>query len=561
MNLIQQLAEYQNAPIQSLEAAKRGANPAISPWVAGAILNDRIEKQKRMQTAQGAAMGPQPTVDEQQSQELTGIMQAMGAQGAGQAQPAPQGAPVMAAEGGLMQARVNPDIYDYCGGGIIAFNGEDQSDVPSAEEAIRKRNARNVLPGDTGYEGQSIGEFLSNVLGSAVSSLKGSEERTLAKQRAEAIQRENAKKEAALSPLMRDEYRPRRSEDQQREADAAARSAAAPKRAASTDPNTITPPAAPNAPAKPAAPGAPAKPTGGLMDLLTSSPEWADLEAARKKQFEAPKLGQTAGELAAEKAAHLKAQGITEMPWETAAKQTAELRRMMKSDDEERAARLEADKGRPTFHRLVANMGAGSFGQSSAPSLRAQVKHEDDVAAETQRIKELRYNQNLKLNEIEAKAKELRYNEAIGDVAAAQKNRKDIAELQRGFEKDKVAIAQGQAGLRERAGGEDLRAATQKYGDDLRALTQRAATTSAEKRLKLDGLKALESNIVTEMNPYVKLGFAIPATDKPKLEALQTQLKQVRQEIAKESGLGTLGATPGGAPSGGKIVDWNSIGK
>lgn len=556
MNLIQQLAEYQNAPIQSLEAAKRGANPAISPWVAGAILNDRIEKQKRMQTAQGAAMGPQPTVSAEQDQELAGIM---GLPGAAQAQPAPQGAPVMAAEGGLMQAKVNPDIYDYCGGGIIAFNGEDQSDVPSAEEAIRKRNARNVLPGDTGYEGQSIGEFLSNVLGSAVSSLKGSEERTLAKQRAEAIQRENAKKEAALSPLMRDEYRPRRSEDQQREADAAARSAAAPKRAASTDPNTITPPAAPNAPAKPAAPGAPAKPTGGLMDLLTSSPEWADLEAARKKQFDAPKLGQTAGELAAEKAAHLKAQGITEMPWETAAKQTAELRRMMKSDDEERAARLEADKGRPTFHRLVANMGAGSFGQSSAPSLRAQVKHEDDVAAETQRIKELRYNQNLKLNEIEAKAKELRYNEAIGDVAAAQKNRKDIAELQRGFEKDKVAIAQGQAGLRERAGGEDLRAATQKYGDDLRALTQRAATTSSEKRLKIDGLKALESNIVTEMAPYAKAAFTPEA--KAMLAQLQTQLKQVRQEIAKESGLGTLGATPGGAPSGGKIVDWNSIGK
>lgn len=557
MNLIQQLAEYQNAPIQSLEAAKRGANPAVSPWVAAAILSDRIEKQKRMGMEQGAAHGPQPTVSEEQDKEVAGIMSLPGAaQTAPQAQPAQQ-APVMAAEGGLMQANVDPRMYEYCGGGIIAF--DEGGDVPTGkEEAIRKRNARNVLPGETGYEGQSIGEFLSNVLGSAASNLKGSEERTLAKQRAEAIQRENAKKEAALGPLMRDEYRPRRSEDQQREADAAARGAT-PAVAPAPAP-TAKPPAAGAAPAGAApAGGAPSKPSaGGLMDLLTGSPEWADLEAARKRQFEAPNLPTTAGGMSAEREAHLKAQGITKKPWELAAEQTAELRRMMKSDDEERAAKLEADKGRPTFHRLVANMGAGSFGQSSAPSLRAQVKHEDEVAAETQRIKELRYNQNLRLNEIDAKAKELQYNEAIGDVAAAQKNRKEIAEMQREFEKNRVTIAQGQAGLRERAGAADLTAAAQKYTADVHAMTQRVANTASEKRMKLDGLKALESNIASEISPYVKMGFALPPADKPKLEALQAQLKQVRQEIAKESGLGTLGATPGDAPSaaGGNLSGW-----
>lgn len=550
MNLIQQLAEYQNAPIQSLEAAKQGANPAISPWVAGAILNDRIEKQKRMGMAQGAAMGPQPTVAEQQDQELAGIMSLPGAaQAAPQAQPAQE--PVMAAEGGLMSADVDPSMYDYCGGGIIAF--DEGGDV---EENIRKRNARNLMSDTTGYEGQGIGEFLSNILGSAVSGLKGSEARTLAKQRAEAIERENAKKEAALGPLMQ-EYRPRRSEDQQREADAATRSMPAP--GAAPAPGNKPPVAAAPAAAPGAAPGAPAKPAGGLMSLLTSSPEWADLEAARKRQFEAPKLPTTAADQAAERAAHLKAQGITETPWDTAAKQTAELRRIMGEEDKARAAKREGDQGRSAYSRIVANMGTGSFGQAGSAGVRANMKYQDEMAAEDQRIKEMRFNQNLKLNEIEAKAKELRYNEATGDVAAAQKNRKEIAELQRTFEKDKVAIAQGQAGLRERAGAAELTAATQKYGDDLRALTQRSATSSQEKRLKLDGLKALESNIVTEMAPYAKAAFTPEA--KAMLAQLQAQLKQVRQEIAKESGIGTLGATPGGAPSGGKIVDWNSIGK
>jgi len=448
MNLIQQLAKYQNAPVETLQAAKNGAFPTISPWVAGAILEDRIDDEKNMQLAEGAAQGPQPTVDEQQNQELTGIMQAMGAQGAGQAQAAPQGAPVMAAEGGLMQARVNPGMFDYCGGGIIAFSGEERSDVPAAEDdAVYDPVTGALISGGETRRGEN--QTVREALG------LGNVENRRALEKLEEDQRKaNAPKKA------RD---PQEAEILRLAAEVARGGAGKGEiqdRAEFDRRRGVNASGAPGGGAKAPA-GAPAKPTGGLMDLLTGSAEWADLDAARKKQFEAPKLGQTAGELAAERAAHLKAQGITEMPWETAAKQTAELRRMMKSDDEERAARLEADKGRPTFHRLVANMGAGSFGQSSAPSLRAQVKHEDDVAAETQRIKELRYNQNLKLNDIEAKAKELQYNEAIGDVAAAQKNRKEIAELQRDFEKNRVTIAKGQADLRERAGGEDLRAATQ----------------------------------------------------------------------------------------------------
>ena len=531
MNLIQQLAEYQNAPIQSLEAAKRGANPQISPWVAGAILSDRIEKQKRMAMGQGAAQGPMPTVAEQQDQEVAGIM---GALDAPRAQPAQQ-EPVMAASGGLMDAPVKPGMFDFCGGGIIAFD-EGGGVEDKREAAIRKRIARNVLPDTSGYEGQGIGEFLSNILGSAAEGLKGSEARTLAAQRAEAMQRENAKREAALGPLMRD-YVPRRSEDQQREADAVTRGAA-PTPAPAPAPSNLTPAAAP-AGAPSAAPRAPA--AGGVLSALTSSPEWADLDAARKRVFEAPKLPTTASDLAAEKAAHLKAQGITEAPWETSAKQTAELRRIMGEEDAARKKDIAANERQRRYDTFVANLGTGSFGQSAQGGLRANLKRVADQEAEDQRIKELRYNQNLRLNEIDAKAQELRYNEANGEVAKAQQNRAEIAALKRQYEKDQAAIAQGQAGLRERGAAAELTAAVQKYNADLQALTQRSSNTMAEKRLKVDGLKALESNIVSEMAPYAKAAFTPEA--KAALARLQGQLAQVRAEIAKESGLGTLGGT------------------
>ena len=156
MNLVQQLAQYQNAPLQTLEAAKRGADPAVSPWVASAILSDRIEKQKRMQNALGAAQGPMPTVAEQQDQELSGIMALQAPQMA-----APEAEPETAADGGLMGARVDPSMYEYCGGGIIAFDGGGQApDTSDADDMSQPAK-------DTPYL-----EQLANVLGLVPEALK-----------------------------------------------------------------------------------------------------------------------------------------------------------------------------------------------------------------------------------------------------------------------------------------------------------------------------------------------------------------------------------------------------
>ncbi len=509
MNLIQQLAEYQNAPIQSLEAAKQGANPAISPWVAGAILNDRIEKQKRMGMAQGAAMGPQPTVAEQQDQELAGIMSLPGA---AQAQPAQE--PVMAAEGGLMSADVDPSMYDYCGGGIIAFGeGGDVDD-----EVYDPVTGALISGGETRRgESQTVREALGI----------GNKENRLALERAEEAQRTaNAPKKAP----------------QKSHAELAAEYAKALEdgRAGNSPSRVAKPPAPGGGGAK--APAGAAK-DSGLMALLTGSPEWADLDAARKRQFEAPKLPTTAGEQAAERAAHLKAQGITEMPWDTAAKQTAELRRIMGEEDKARAAKREEDQGRSAYSRIVANMGTGSFGQAGSAGVRANMKYQDEMAAEDQRIKELRFNQNLKLNEIEAKAKELRYNEATGDVAAAQKNRKEIAELQRTFEKDKIAIAQGQAGIRERGLAAQLNADTQLKAAGMR---QGAGAALTPKQIA-DIRDKANDNIQKDIDKNVRLQMEIRKNPAKRAQMVEDETNRL---LAQLQG-GTMPA-PSAAGAGGK---------
>jgi len=570
-NLIEQLAKYQNAPIPTLEAAKKGAFPTISPWVAGAILEDRIDDQKRMAMQQGAAQGQQPTVDEQQDMEVEGIMQALAQQSANQEQAAMQAEPVSAAEGGLMQAKLDPRMFDFCGGGIIAFDEGGKAESKSAEEKQRESDQDTLKKVWEFIKDANLraGTAIADVAALPVRGLAGAYDTAVVRpMRAAGIDagylskhlvpegvdpnsmtpfydkyiRSNEPKEAApqAAPAARAPSSMSAGEnDKQTEYARLVKQGMPPEMAAKVAGLQGAAPAGPAGPAggaKPAAAGAggagaPAA-SKGVMSLLTNSPEWKAMEAARTKPFEAPDMPTTAGGLAAERAAHLKAQGITEMPWEQAAKQTAELRRMMKADDAAREAKLEADKGRPTFHRLIANMGPGSFAQSSAQSLRKQVEYEDAIAAETQRLKEKRYDQNLKLNEIDAKAQELRYNEAVGDVAAAQKNRADLATLKRQYQKDSAALAKDQATLRERAGAADLSAETQ-----LKAAGMRAGASSALTPFQLAKIRDMAEDNVNN---------AIKAGGIPMQMALQKD-PGMRDRMIKETEDRILAQMGGGA--------------
>ena len=416
-----------------------------------------------------------------------------------------------------MQASVDPRMFDYSSGGIIAFSGKDRSDVPPADDTIYDPVTGVPIAGASTREGEDM--TLREALG------LGNVENRRALEQAER-ERNAPKERSSVRKLTKEEGEAIAAREQ------AARDAGA-LAAAAQRPPVAPPRAAPAGGAKPAA-------SKGVLALLTDSPEWKAMEAARTKEFEAPDMPTTAGGLAAEKAAHLKAQGITEMPWEQAAKQTAELRRMMKADDEARAAKLEADKGRPTFHRLIANMGPGSFAQSSAQSLRKQVEYEDAIAAETQRLKEKRYDQNLKLNEIDAKAQELRYNEAVGDVAAAQKNRADLATLKRQYQKDSAALAKDQAGLRERAAAVDATNAT-----TLAAARERSGASGVLTPFQLAKVRDMAEDNV---NNAIKAGgvpMQLALKKDPGLRA--RMIKETEDRILAQMGGGATMPSGGGA--------------
>jgi hypothetical protein len=129
--------------IQYLTAAAQGGNPEVPPFMALARIS---EINKQMQTAQNK---PQPPAEPLNQSLPKQALQGMGIGALPQGQPAPQGAPqgapqqapaqgapqqapaqgapqaVMAADGGLMSLPVDPRMFEYGSGGVVAFNGED----------------------------------------------------------------------------------------------------------------------------------------------------------------------------------------------------------------------------------------------------------------------------------------------------------------------------------------------------------------------------------------------------------------------------------------------------
>jgi hypothetical protein len=136
MNLVQINERLKDMPEQVIRQYANGMNPEVPPYLALGELQRRELSAKQMASTQGGAQGPQPSVKEQIEQKA-GLMalQQMQQQQAQQAQPrgpmpAPAGvpqpeaqpqAPMMAARGGLASIPVRSDMFEYAGGGIIAF--------------------------------------------------------------------------------------------------------------------------------------------------------------------------------------------------------------------------------------------------------------------------------------------------------------------------------------------------------------------------------------------------------------------------------------------------------
>lgn len=155
MNLVQINERLKDLPTQVIQQYANGMNPEIPPYLALGELQRRETAQKQMAMAQGAAQGPMPSIKEQVEQKA-GLMAAQGLQQQQMMQqmaqrrapgpvpagmPQPEDQPEAMARGGLTRAPVR---FNFQHGGIVAFNGEDGSEVkPKYETRIDKLYREN----------------------------------------------------------------------------------------------------------------------------------------------------------------------------------------------------------------------------------------------------------------------------------------------------------------------------------------------------------------------------------------------------------------------------------
>ena len=154
MNLVKLQDDLKMLPMAVLQSKAQGQDPQVPPWLATAVLNERMDAQKKAGLAQGA-QGDQPSIAEQlnqkaglmalQGQQQQQAQQQMMSQMAQAPQPTPEGVPQpeqqpqpqMMAEGGLARLPVNPRMFDYRAGGIIGFF--EGNEVPGAEALDTQR--------------------------------------------------------------------------------------------------------------------------------------------------------------------------------------------------------------------------------------------------------------------------------------------------------------------------------------------------------------------------------------------------------------------------------------
>ena len=173
MNLVQINERLKDLPMQVVQQYANGMNPEVPPYLALGELQRREMSQKQMAN-RGGVQGPQPSVKEQVEQKagLMALQQMQQEQMAQQmaqpqgAMPAPAGVPqpqaqpqpeVMMARGGLASIPVRSDMFEYAGGGIVAFAGGGEVDAARAElrralETLRAYGSRQRLQDPEGFK-------------------------------------------------------------------------------------------------------------------------------------------------------------------------------------------------------------------------------------------------------------------------------------------------------------------------------------------------------------------------------------------------------------------------
>jgi hypothetical protein len=187
MNLVQINERLKSLPMQVIQQYANGMNPEVPPYLALGELQRRELSQKQMAN-QGGQQGPQPSVKEQVEQKagLMALQQMQQQQMAQQMQqprgpmPIPPGAPQpemqpqpeMMARGGLANIPVRSDMFEYAGGGIIAFQSGGQPKYETKYDRMNRENREKAAAEEAarleeiraaGNETMPYGEQMRNI--------------------------------------------------------------------------------------------------------------------------------------------------------------------------------------------------------------------------------------------------------------------------------------------------------------------------------------------------------------------------------------------------------------
>ena len=150
LNLVQISERLKGMPLQVVMQYANGTNPEVPPYIALGELQRRKKMEQDAQQSAAMQQNPQqqPTVKQGIEQALTPQMPQQGAPQA----PPQQGAPQMPQQGGVPTLPAPNMAKGFAPGGIVSFNGEDESLVTNESAGFsydpEKLASQQVNPDD-----------------------------------------------------------------------------------------------------------------------------------------------------------------------------------------------------------------------------------------------------------------------------------------------------------------------------------------------------------------------------------------------------------------------------
>jgi hypothetical protein len=602
MNLdhLDELLQYVPEPM--LDAYSKGKNPrAVPPWAAAAALSEKVASKEANGMAQGAAQGPQPSVMDQLRQKAAALnTQAQMQQSPGglpgmlpQPRMQPQAEPdvQMAASGGLMDVPVRSEMFGMAGGGIVSFDGggmpADKANYETPYDRLnREANESGTRFGDpkdiegigkalvaAGYPLAAISDMLALPINAVRRIVRNPLDKSAPPSLTPALDlREralNLPKDVApaadtgakATPIPVD--RPPSSMSagesaKQAEYARLIKQGMPPEMAAKAAGMDTSRPAAPKpeglpgmlaqrpAAAGPAATGAP-----GALDTYNKDPAVAFAREYLTRAPTLPDVTKDFGEYQKQTDAKLAQAGIKpgETPWELAQKDMAEIQGRRAKEDAERE-RLKGGRARDEFMEFVSGLSGSNYGDAMVRGSKASRELNRKFQSEDEAYNKMRDEQDTKLKEMNRLAMGAKFDLANGRIKEHDQKLAERDKIMMDYQKAQATLAGQLSTGASHAAASDQTAAAQRYTADSHARATGASSALAEKRLQQDSLKALESNIVSELNKLPTFG-----PGKEKRAALEAELSKVRKALGAVGGY-TMGETPGAGSPGGAKPGW-----